>query len=64
MKTKRCIAQRIPETTQHVAAGCCNAALARSLIKIVEGTIDTLANPSHKPKNGKSEIFGISFFAT
>ena len=26
--------------------------------------INTLANPSHKPKNGKSEIFGISFFAT
>ena len=40
MKTKRCIAQRIPDTAQHVAAGCCNAALARSLIKIVEGTID------------------------
>ena len=42
MKTKRCIAQRIPDTTQHVAAGCCNAALARSLIKIVEGTIDLI----------------------
>ena len=24
----------------------------------------TLANLSHKPKDGKSEIFGISFFAT
>ena len=42
MKTKRCIAQRIPDTAQHVAAGsgCGNAALARILIKIVEGTID------------------------
>ena len=25
---------------------------------------NTLANPSHKPKDGKSEIFGISFFVT
>ena len=31
---------------------------------IISGYHPTLANPSHKPKDGKSEIFGFLFFAT
>ena len=34
------------------------------LLLLLVVAVVTLANPSHKPKNGKSEIFGISFFAT